>query len=330
MSLPLVTVIIPAHNRAKTIGYCLDSVVRQTYNNIEVIVVDDCSTDETVEVVKRCPDDRVRCITLTKNMGAQAARNKAIQEAKGEWIAFQDSDDEWMPAKLEKQVKALEAINFDPWTVVYCDVIVFDHRENKRKLLKRQVLEGENVYAKQLVTSSPGFPSIITSRLALEKIGFLDEDVPADQEWDTSIRLAKFCRFIHMNEPLVTYNIHTGDTISEDIERGINGSLYIISKHRADINTYCGENSYERLLIGVAWRSLDSNLHTEYERIVSSINGSKYFVLRRMYLRVCYLIRLKPSNFIFRFLKRVVNQIGLHYNWGIVRQKYVSNGVRTL
>ena len=316
---PFISIIIPAFNRAKTIGYCLDSVLHQTYKNIEVIIVDDCSTDETVEVVKRYADDRVRCITLPKNMGAQAARNKGIQEAKGEWIAFQDSDDEWLPTKLEKQVKALEAIKFDPWTMVYCDVILFDRRKNKRNLWKRPVLEGENVYAKQLVMSSPILQSILTSKLALEKIGCLDENVPAHHEWDTSIRLAKFCKFVRVNEPLVTYNIHTGDTISKDTERDINGFLYIINKHRADISTYCGEKSYERLLTRIAWYSLDLNLHTEYERIISSTKGSNHFVLRRIYLRICYLIHLTPSNFIIGFLRRLVNQIRSHYNLGIVR-----------
>ena len=288
---PFISIIIPAFNRAKTIGYCLDSVLHQTYKNIEVIIVDDCSTDETVEVVKRYADDRVRCITLPKNMGAQAARNKGIQEA----------------------------IKFDPWTMVYCDVILFDRRKNKRNLWKRPVLEGENVYAKQLVTSSPILQSILTSKLALEKIGCLDENVPAHHEWDTSIRLAKFCKFVRVNEPLVTYNIHTGDTISKDTERDINGFLYIINKHRADISTYCGEKSYERLLTRIAWYSLDLNLHTEYERIISSTKGSNHFVLRRIYLRICYLIHLTPSNFIIGFLRRLVNQIRSHYNLGIVR-----------
>ena len=65
----------------------------QTYKNLEVIVVDDCSTDNTVSVVRSYPDSRVRCVVLEKNSGAQAARNRGIQEAKADWIAFHDSDD---------------------------------------------------------------------------------------------------------------------------------------------------------------------------------------------------------------------------------------------
>jgi hypothetical protein len=212
----------------------------------------------------------------------------------------------------------LEAMNFDILTLVYCDVIKCDHRKNKRKPWKRPIFEGENVYAKQLVMSSPILQSILVSKSALEKIGRLDENVPAHHEWDTCIRLAKFCKYVHVKEPLVTYNIRTGDAISKDKQRDIDGSLYIINKHKVDINTYCGEKSYERLIIGIAWKSLDFNLHTEYERIIYSINWSNHFVLRRIYLRICHLVHLTLSNFIVRSLRGFVNQIRFHFSLGIM------------
>lgn len=103
-----ISVVIPTYNREKTIRYCLDSVLNQTYSPIEIIVVDDCSTDMTVPVIKSYSDIRIRCIVLDKNSGAQAARNRGIKEAKGEWIAFQDSDDEWSSQnKLEYEIKIL-------------------------------------------------------------------------------------------------------------------------------------------------------------------------------------------------------------------------------
>jgi glycosyltransferase involved in cell wall biosynthesis len=111
-----VTVVIPAYNRAKTITYCLDSVCNQTVSPLEIIVVDDCSTDDTVAVVNdySLSHSSVRCVVLEKNAGAQAARNRGIMEARGEWIAFQDSDDEWVSDKLEKQIAALAMVEFDP------------------------------------------------------------------------------------------------------------------------------------------------------------------------------------------------------------------------
>lgn len=107
---PKVSVIIPTYNRAHLIGRAIKSVLNQTYKDFEIIIVDDGSTDKTEEVVKDFKDERVRYIRREKNKGGSAARNTGIKAARGEYIAFQDSDDEWLPEKLEKQMKAFEAM----------------------------------------------------------------------------------------------------------------------------------------------------------------------------------------------------------------------------
>ena len=109
----LVSIVIPAYNRENIIRECLESVLNQTYKNIEIIVVDDCSDDNTVNVVNSIGDERIRCCKLQQNSGACFARNYGAALARGEYIAFQDSDDIWLPEKLEKQVKYLEKGNFD-------------------------------------------------------------------------------------------------------------------------------------------------------------------------------------------------------------------------
>src|SRR5271157_1697012 len=131
---PLISVVIPAFNRQDTISYCLDSVLSQTYQNFEVIVVDDCSMDSTASIVRSHSDPRVRCVVLDKRSGAQAARNRGILDARSDWIAFHDSDDEWLPDKLEKQVSVLSDLSFDPWTFVYTDAYRFDLDTGKRSL----------------------------------------------------------------------------------------------------------------------------------------------------------------------------------------------------
>ena len=101
----LVSIIMPSYNTAKFISETIESVLAQTYSNWELIIVDDCSTDDTDAVV--CPylaDDRIRYIKNEKNSGAAVSRNRALREAKGKWIAFLDSDDLWLPVKLEKQI----------------------------------------------------------------------------------------------------------------------------------------------------------------------------------------------------------------------------------
>lgn len=100
----LVSVIMPSYNTAKFIKETIDSVLNQTYQNFEIIIVDDCSTDNTDEVVSAIKDDRIKYIKNEKNSGAAVSRNRALREAKGKWIAFLDSDDVWLPEKLEKQI----------------------------------------------------------------------------------------------------------------------------------------------------------------------------------------------------------------------------------
>lgn len=101
----LVSIIMPSYNTAKYISESIDSVIEQTYKNWELIIVDDCSTDNTDEVVAQYADPRIIYLKNEKNSGAAVSRNKALRAAKGEWIAFLDSDDLWEPTKLEKQLK---------------------------------------------------------------------------------------------------------------------------------------------------------------------------------------------------------------------------------
>lgn len=105
----LVSIITPSYNTAKFISKTIESVQAQTYKNWEMIIVDDCSTDNTDEVIcKYLSDNRIKYIKNEKNSGAAVSRNKALREAKGKWIAFLDSDDLWSPEKLEKQIKFMK------------------------------------------------------------------------------------------------------------------------------------------------------------------------------------------------------------------------------
>ena len=100
----LVSIIMPSWNTGKYIGAAIQSVIEQTYSNWELLIVDDCSSDNTDDVVSRYTDTRIRYLKNDTNLGAALSRNYALREARGEWIAFLDSDDIWMPAKLEKQI----------------------------------------------------------------------------------------------------------------------------------------------------------------------------------------------------------------------------------
>lgn len=106
----LVSVIMPSHNTADYIAESIESVLAQTYQNWELVIVDDCSADNTdIVVEKYLTDCRIRYLKNEKNSGAAVSRNRALREAKGKWIAFLDSDDLWYPEKLEKQINFMES-----------------------------------------------------------------------------------------------------------------------------------------------------------------------------------------------------------------------------
>lgn len=105
----LVSIVMPAYNSEQYIQESIESVLRQTYTNWELLIVDDCSSDSTADIVRTFQDERIRYIKNEQNGGAAVCRNRALREAKGKWIAFLDSDDRWFPEKLEKQIHFMEA-----------------------------------------------------------------------------------------------------------------------------------------------------------------------------------------------------------------------------
>lgn len=111
----LVSIIMPSYNTASFISKTIESVLNQTYKNWELLIVDDCSTDDTDEIVSKYNDKRIVYLKNEKNSGAAISRNRALRNAKGKWIAFLDSDDLWHPTKLEKQIKFMKK----KWTFLF-------------------------------------------------------------------------------------------------------------------------------------------------------------------------------------------------------------------
>lgn len=108
----LVSIIMPSYNTGKFIKETINSVLNQTYKNWELLIVDDCSSDNTDEIIKSINDNRIIYMKNNKNSGAAVSRNKALREAKGKWIAFLDSDDIWLPKKLENQIRFMKKNNY--------------------------------------------------------------------------------------------------------------------------------------------------------------------------------------------------------------------------
>jgi glycosyltransferase involved in cell wall biosynthesis len=253
-----VSVIIPAYNREGTIQYCLKSVIHQTLPPHEVLVVDDCSTDGTIETVEKLRSPLVRVVRLAKNSGAQAARNAGIKAAAGEWIAFQDSDDEWVPNKLELQIRCAADGRCQ---VVMSDGLVVNSGQTTRYSVSEFAAD---TYKRLLIGPGPMFQGLLVQKVCFQTSGYLDEQVPAFQEWDTCLSLARHFRFGYVNVPLYKYHLHGGETISKNVRRGARGVEYIVKKHASEIVRVAGCLAYLDNLARIARRYLEAGDHEKW------------------------------------------------------------------
>ncbi len=242
-----VSVIVPTFNREKSILRCLDSIVHQRFKPYEIIVVDDGSTDTTVELLESYACEYLRIIRIN-HCGAQTARNIGILNAKGNYIAFLDSDDEWLPNLLLKEVEMICEGHGD--SVIYSDCFRTYRDTDKRDIWHLPGHSGD-MFKFLLERSGPMFQSLLVKRESLIEIGLLDENVPSMQEWETAIRLAEYYRFIHIEEPLFVYYTNGSDSISKDVGRELDGKLYVTKKHRRSIIGTCGANVLAKRLINL-------------------------------------------------------------------------------
>lgn len=228
-----VSVIIPTYNYGRFIERAIRSVLNQTYQDYEIIVVDDGSTDNTEDVVKRIGNDRIRYINHVTNKGGNAARNSGIRAATGEYIAFLDSDDEWLPEKLDKQIH-LFANSAEMVGLIYTGLNVIDVTNNKP--LYQELPESRGHIFNLLLTGNyitGGGSSAMIKRECFESVGFFDETLPSGQEWEMILRISEKYEVDFIGEPLVNYYVHGANTDSNP-EKVIRGQELILSSHKND------------------------------------------------------------------------------------------------
>jgi glycosyltransferase involved in cell wall biosynthesis len=230
--MPEVSVVVPTYNRAHLLARAIQSVLTQTFADLELIIVDDCSIDNTREILRSWSDKRVRTIRHDENRGAPAARNTGIINAQGRFIAFLDSDNEWLPRKLEKQV---ELFRRSPETVgvVYARNTVVNEVKNETGRWDFS-LRG-NLYFNFLKGPFLDFITPLIKRECFDRIGLMDENVSAYQEWDTFLRISRYYEFDFVPEILAVYHIHRGETISKNLVKSAAGYSYIVEKQRNEV-----------------------------------------------------------------------------------------------
>ncbi|MBE7382503.1 MAG: glycosyltransferase [Leptolyngbya sp. SIO1E4] len=202
--MPLVSVVIPAHNAEKTIKETIESVLAQSFQDFEIVIVNDNSTDSTGAIVEGYQDPRIKL--FAHNGGsASKSRNKGVRHASGEYIAFLDADDLWLPSKLEMQLAALQ--KSPQAKVVYCWVDCIDNQGNFIRKSNRFDMSGD-VYEEMLVHNFLGNGSNpLIEKEALIKVGDFDESLPNAEDWDLYLRLAQDYHFVAIPSPLVLYRV---------------------------------------------------------------------------------------------------------------------------
>ena len=160
----LVSIITPSYNSSSTIKRCIISVINQTYSNWELLITDDCSLDETIDIIKQFHDERIKVYCLSENSGAAIARNNSLAHCNGDFIAFLDSDDEWHPEKLFQQLNFMKKKNADFSYTSYFRISIDGLTTKKVKIKPKtsfnQLLKNTQIYTSTVILSRRAFKKL--------------------------------------------------------------------------------------------------------------------------------------------------------------------------
>ena len=228
MTEPLVSVILPTHNRAPLLERAMRSVLDQSYRALELIVIDDASTDDTAEVVRASGDSRVRYLRQPERRGVSAARNRGMSEAQGELIAFQDSDDEWLPDKLRQQVDRLAAL---PTDVALTQAAV-RYEGTVTRYCFSALPAGQESTAILPCNNSSYLQACLARTACLREVGGLDERLSLWEDWELMIRVCQRYR-VDMDPRVMTVIHDTPGSLAKQHQRRVETLRMIMDKHAA-------------------------------------------------------------------------------------------------
>jgi glycosyltransferase involved in cell wall biosynthesis len=245
--MPTVSVVIPTYNRVKVLSRAVRSVLNQDYQDFEIIVVDDGSTDNTEELVSSFGEPRIKYVRHEKNRGPAAARNTGIGCAKGKYVAFQDSDDEWFPQKLSRQVRVFETAA-ERVGVVYTGFWRIRDSSRKYEPRKREKLEGD-IHKELLKGNFLGTPTVLVKKECFESAGFFDEKLLHLEDWEAWLRISTRYEFRLLDEGLVV-SFEMADSASRNLLTLIEAHEYILEKHHEMFRVHPNIHAEEQYWIG--------------------------------------------------------------------------------
>lgn len=234
MTSPRVSVVIPTRNRGALLRRAVASVLNQTFRDFELIIVDDASTNDEARRVAEM-DLRIRYLRHDAARGECATRNDGIRVARGEFVGFLDDDDEWLPEKIERQVRVFDDSPPDVG-VVYTGVRRIRSNGNVRERYAVAAGDVHHLLFGDMRTLPVNNVTLMVRRVCFDDVGLFDEDLVYGAAWDMHLRLSRRWKFAPIREPLAI--IYRGDGISADPRHVIAGRRLGLEKHRAAIEAW--------------------------------------------------------------------------------------------
>lgn len=299
----LVSVMTTTRNRARMLIRAIDSVFSQTHENLELILVDDHSTDRTSELVSSITDPRLRYIRLEECVGAAKARNIALNETRGEFLCFLDDDDVLFPEKLQRQLDEFSAAPADVG-LIYCGFTILFESEDRAVMDVHPTIRGD-VYAQVLGRNYFAINAPLVRKECFERIGRFDTMLSSCIDWDMWIRIAHSYEFGFVPESLCACYIH-GDQISSSLEKKIAGREYIMQKYEEDLLKYPASfsDSLRRLGILHCLARNPKGGRSYFRRAISTRSAKK-----SVYMHL-YLAALVPELHARMLEKRFTRKVG--------------------
>lgn len=276
---PLVSVIMPTYNGAKTIKRAIESALNQTYPNIEVVVVNDASKDNTAEVLNEIKDKRLKIFSHKINMERSASRNDAMRFSKGEYLAFLDDDDEWLSTKVSKQVKYIQAKDPNIWKAV-----LSSHEIEGRKVIQKK--EGDITKQIFMMQTSLGAGScLMIRRDVLDTVGFFNENYSRHEDLEFVLRYLKQFKLATMPDILTIVHGHSGVPTGDSMLKVKEDFLKDFEKDIKSLGESDVKKIYARQWLQVSKHyALDGNVKKTFQYLFKSLSFALLFSNRIRFL----------------------------------------------
>ncbi len=241
MQTPKVTVIIITYNRSQLLKTAMQTVLDQTFEDFELLIIDDCSPDDTEDTVKSFHDPRVRYVKHAQNQREGGARNTGMQHAEGEYIAFLDDDDEWLPNKLQLQVDLLDA---RPEVGLVHNALINFYADTGEEVEVRQPVEAVSgqVFDRLLQDNFVILSTIMARKTCFDAVGPFDVSIPSGLDYDMWVRISQHYEFAYIDVPLIRYRLHLAN-LGSNFNLQIRGQEAFFKKYEAYTSTPGKPNS---------------------------------------------------------------------------------------